>query len=157
MHRTSGGVLDCLDPDLDAHPDDLAVERRGERVLPGACDLHEQLRDCGIDTLLMSGTLANVCRESSARDAVELGYRVVMVADANAARTGAELNATLHTMCRSFGDVRSTDDLVALLTGEAAPGRRPGVTRRNPRCSLPSCPVTRIRDGTRHRRRVVDM
>ena len=33
-----------------------------------------------------AGTVTNVCCESSARDASTLGYRVVMVADANAAR-----------------------------------------------------------------------
>lgn len=121
MYRTSGGVgsvLDRLDPDLDARPDDVAMEKRGASAFfPGACDLHDRLSGRGIDTLLIAGTLANVCCESSARDAVELGYRVVMVADANAAGSDAELNATLHTIYRSFGDVRPTDDLVALLAG----------------------------------------
>ena len=50
--------------------------------------------------------VTNVCCESSARDASTLGYRVVMVADANAA---------LHVVYRTFGDVRSTDEVVALL------------------------------------------
>ncbi len=35
----------------------------------------------GINTLLIAGAMTNVCCESSARDAVELGYAVIMVSD----------------------------------------------------------------------------
>jgi len=38
-----------------------------------------------------------------------------MVADANAANSDGELNATLHTIYRSFGDVRSTDEVLAAI------------------------------------------
>lgn len=38
-----------------------------------------------------------------------------MVADANAAVRDHELNATLNTIYRSFGDVRPTDGLIAVL------------------------------------------
>ena len=82
---------------------------------PGRCDLHELLEQRGVDTVLIAGTVANVCCESTARDANVLGYRVIMVADANAAMRDQDLNATLHTIYRSFGDVRPTDELVALL------------------------------------------
>ncbi|HEX6354504.1 hypothetical protein [Actinophytocola sp.] len=40
---------------------------------------------------------------------------MIMVADANAARRDEDHNATLHTIYRSFGDVRPTDDLLALI------------------------------------------
>jgi nicotinamidase-related amidase len=64
----------------------------------------------------VTGTVANVCCESTAREASTLGYRLVMVADANAARVDADLNATLYTIYRSFGDVRSTIELLGLIT-----------------------------------------
>ncbi|WP_329004893.1 isochorismatase family protein [Kribbella sp. NBC_00709] len=60
--------------------------------------------------------MANVCCESTARDASTLGYRVLMVADANAARRDQDLNATLHTVYRTFGDVRPTTEVLDLLT-----------------------------------------
>lgn len=69
----------------------------------------------GVNTVLIAGTVANVCCESSARDASSLGYRVIMVADANAAVCDADLNATLHTVHRSFGDVRPTRDVVEMI------------------------------------------
>jgi nicotinamidase-related amidase len=65
--------------------------------------------------VLIAGTVANVCCESSARDASTLGYRTIMLADANAAVRDADLNATLHTIYRTFGDVRTTQEVLELL------------------------------------------
>ena len=50
-----------------------------------------------------------------AGDAGTLGYRVVMVADANAARRDEDHNATLYTIYRSLGDVRPTADVIELV------------------------------------------
>ena len=83
--------------------------------MPGASDLHELLQERDIDTLIISGTLTNVCCESSARDACVLGFRVIMVADGNAARRDDEHNAALHTIYRSFGDVRPCDEVLELI------------------------------------------
>ena len=73
------------------------------------------LHDRDINTVLVAGTVANVCCESTARDARTLGYRVIMIADANAALRDQDLNATLHTIYRSFGDVRPTSDVIAMI------------------------------------------
>ncbi len=120
-YRRSGGdgdVLGRLDSNLVTHADDLALEKDGASAFfPGSCTLHDQLQLRRVDTVLIAGTVADVCCASTARDAVECGYRVVMVADANAANRDADLNATLHTIYRSFGDVRSTADLVGELAG----------------------------------------
>jgi ureidoacrylate peracid hydrolase len=43
------------------------------------------------------------------------------VSDANACQTDAEHNATLASLMVMFADVRSTDEMVALLQGRAAP------------------------------------
>jgi nicotinamidase-related amidase len=98
---------------------------------PGRCALAGLLDERGVDTVLISGTVTNVCCESSARDAATLGLRVVFVADANAARCDQEHNATLHTVYRSFGDVRSTPDLLEMIRAGAphragVAGRRAG-------------------------------
>ena len=42
-----------------------------------------------------------------------VGYRVVMVSDANAARYDEDHIAGLTTIWQSFGDVRSMDDCIA--------------------------------------------
>ncbi|MFF0465146.1 isochorismatase family protein [Streptomyces mexicanus] len=48
----------------------------------------------------------------TARDAATTGLRVLMVADANAARGDREHHAALSTIYRSFGDVRTTDEVL---------------------------------------------
>jgi nicotinamidase-related amidase len=68
-----------------------------------------------VDTVVVAGTVTNVCVESTVRDARTLGYRPILLADACAARIDAEHNATLHTIYRSFGDVRPTVDVLALI------------------------------------------
>lgn len=124
LYRHSGGEgtpQERVWHELATSDDDLFVEKTASSALfPGRCPLPELLHERGIDTVLVTGTLANVCCEATARDAHTLGYRTVMVADANAARRDQDLNATLHTIYRSYGDVRSTADLVALLEAGAA-------------------------------------
>src|SRR5262249_38217788 len=63
----------------------------------------------------------NVCCESTARDAMMLNYKVFFVSDANACRTDAEHNATLASLMVMFADVRSTEEMIALLQSRAAP------------------------------------
>jgi nicotinamidase-related amidase len=102
--------------DFEVGPDDLLVEKTAASAFfPGRCPLPSLLQERDVDTVLITGTVTNVCCESSARDASTLGYRVIMVADANAARRDRDHNATLHTIYRSFGDVRSTADVLGLI------------------------------------------
>jgi ureidoacrylate peracid hydrolase len=82
------------------------------------------LRDAGIDTLIISGTLTNCCCESTARDAMQLNYRVIFVSDANAALSDAEHNATLTNMTALFCDVMATDEVAAALERAGPEGQR---------------------------------
>lgn len=119
IYRLSGGEgrpADRLWPGLAVEADDLVIEKSTPSAFfPGGSDLHERLQALGVDTVVIAGTVANVCVESSARDAATIGYRVVLAADALSAQSDADLNSTLHTVYRSFGDVRSADDVVGLL------------------------------------------
>ena len=56
-----------------------------------------------------------MCCETAARDAMMLDYRVIMVSDANAARYDEDHAAGLTSFYQSFGDVRTTDDVVRLV------------------------------------------
>jgi ureidoacrylate peracid hydrolase len=106
-----------LHADLDVRPEDaIVVKRRFSAFIQGSSDIDRHLRDLGIDTVVIVGTLTNVCCESSARDAMMLNYRVVFVSDANAALSDADHNATLASIIRVFGDVATTDEAIALLS-----------------------------------------
>ena len=115
----SGPLRGRLWQQCDVENEDILVEKSAAGAFfPGHCDLPSMLKQRGIDTVLIAGTVANVCCESTARDANAIGYRVIMVADANAAMRDRDLNATLHTIYRSFGDVRPTDEVLALLADQ---------------------------------------
>ena len=102
---------------LDRRPQDLTVHKRGySAFFPGASPLHAMLAERHINTVIVTGVLTNICCESSARDAFALGYRVIVAADANAARSDAEHRAALYNILRNFGDVRMTDDLLEMLS-----------------------------------------
>jgi ureidoacrylate peracid hydrolase len=108
-------------PDLDVRDDELQVNKgRFAAFIPGTCDLHRILRDRRIDTLIVTGTLTNCCCESTARDAMQLNYKVIFVSDANAALSDAEHNATLNNMCALFADVMSTSEVIDSLDHHGA-------------------------------------
>lgn len=119
LYRSSGGtgtVRERVWTELATDDTDLFVEKTASSAFfPGRCPLHELLQARDIDTVLVTGTLANVCCEATARDASTLDYRTIMVADANAARRDQDLNATLYTIYRSYGDVRSTAEVLTLI------------------------------------------
>jgi ureidoacrylate peracid hydrolase len=110
-------------PLLDVQPADSIVDKtRFSAFVPGTCELDDILRARGIDTLIVTGTLSNICCESTARDAMQRNYQVVFVADGNAAPTDAEHNATLSNMISLFADVMTTAEIAALIEAGARHG-----------------------------------
>ena len=98
---------------LEPQPSDLRVKKiHYSAFITGSSTLDADLRARGIDTVLVAGTATNVCCESTARDAMMLDYRVVMVSDANAAGSDAEHQATLDLFVSFFGDVLTADEVV---------------------------------------------
>jgi ureidoacrylate peracid hydrolase len=109
-------------PQMDTGEGDLFVDKtRFGAFVPGASRLHETLQARGIDTLIVTGTLTNCCCESTARDAMQMNYKLVFVSDANAALTDAAHNATLDNMCMIFADVRPTSEVLDLVEASALP------------------------------------
>jgi ureidoacrylate peracid hydrolase len=105
---------------LDVRPDDLIVEKnRFSAFIQGSSNLADVLRERGVDTVLITGTVTNVCCESTARDAMMLNFKTIMVTDGNAAMTDEEHNASLRAFYLIFGDIMSTDMLVACLERNA--------------------------------------
>ena len=125
--RRSGGegpLRERLWHEFEVSDDDVLVEKLAPSAFfPGRSPLPSTLDERGVDTVLITGAVTNVCCESTARDASTLGYRVIMVADANAAGRDQDHNASLHTIYRSFGDVRPTTEVISLIQA----GRRAGL------------------------------
>jgi nicotinamidase-related amidase len=73
------------------------------------------LERLGVEMLVVTGTLTNVCVESTAREANMAGYKVIVVADATAAATDAEHNAALLNLRLNFADVRRTGEVLRMI------------------------------------------
>jgi ureidoacrylate peracid hydrolase len=105
---------------LEVKASDLIVEKnRFSAFIQGSSNLADVLRARSLDTVLITGTVTNVCCESTARDAMMLNFKTIMVSDANAAVTDEDHNASLAAFYLSFGDVMSTDDVIACLEKNA--------------------------------------
>jgi len=101
---------------LETAPEDLVViKNRYSALVPGSSTLERVLRNLGVDTLLIAGTKTNVCCESTARDAMMLDFKVVMLSDCCAALSDEEHRATLETHIQQFGDVATSDEVLAWL------------------------------------------
>ena len=106
--------------ELDARPEDVTVQKtRFSAFIQGSSNLEALLRARGIDTVIVTGTVTNVCCESTARDAMMRNFRTIMVTDANAANNDALHNASLAAFYLKFGDIMGTDMLVGLLNANA--------------------------------------
>lgn len=77
--------------------------------------MHEQLQKLGITTLLITGTVTNICCEATARDAAELDYKVIMVSDAMQGHAWGLHEAALATFFRVYGDVRPASEVISLI------------------------------------------
>ena len=102
--------------ELDRHDDDLVIDKsRFSAFVDGASSLDKKLRDRNIKSLVVTGTLTNICCESTVRDAMMLDYQCIVIEDANAAQTDYEHLAALENIARVFGDVITTDDFLKTL------------------------------------------
>lgn len=123
----------ALYAELQAQPQDLQVlKTRYSAFIQGASDLHAQLQARGIDTVLVAGTATNVCCECTARDAMMLNYRTVMVSDGCSAFTEEEHAASLDGFLLNFGDVQTSAELIAALEPPTAAGNSAGSLTRSP-------------------------
>ena len=110
--------------ELDVRPEDAQiVKKRFSAFIQGSSDIEAYLRGRGIDTLLIGGTATQVCCESSARDAMMLNFKVIMVPDALATYSDEEQNISLRAFYSNFGDLQTADQAIASLKrglGQAA-------------------------------------
>ena len=99
-------------PELE--PDDNTFVLSPHKQLSGfwSNDVNTQLRQRGIDTIVLAGMSANLCVESHLRDAVENGFEVVVVTDATAAAGQKALEAA-HTNYGFIAHETVTTDEIA--------------------------------------------
>ena len=106
----------ALYPKLEVLAGDLRLKKSTYSAFtPDASEINAAFRRRGIESVLITGTATNVCCESTARDAMMHDYRTVMVSDGNASFSDEEHATTLNNFLMFFGDVLTTDEIVARL------------------------------------------
>lgn len=106
----------ALWPALRVEPGDVEMpKKRYSAFIQGSSGIEAHLRARGIDTILVAGTATNVCCESTARDAMMLNFKTLMISDATASFSDAEHSAALAGFYSIFGDVQTVAETIASL------------------------------------------
>jgi ureidoacrylate peracid hydrolase len=103
-------------PQMQVEPQDvISAKTRYSCLLECSSDLDVVLRGRQIDMVLIAGVATNVCCESTARDTMMMGYRVIVLSDGCGCRSDREHNASLSSLLNMFADIRSCDSVINLL------------------------------------------
>ena len=93
---------------------DLVIDKHGYGAFHGT-DLDTRLRSMGVGSLLVTGTVTQICVEESAREAFHYGYRTTLIADAVSSFAPDLHAATLKNFAMKFGWVADTDTALSWL------------------------------------------
>lgn len=103
-----------LVPELGQTAVDIVITKHQWGAFFGT-ELDLQLRRRGIDTIVLCGISTNMGVESTARDAFEHGYALVLAEDAMASMNAAMHAHTVERIFPRLGRVRSTEQTVQAL------------------------------------------
>lgn len=99
-------------PDLVPQPGDVIVRQHWGQNGFANTDLDFQLKQRGIEKIILVGLVANTCIESTARCGAELGYHVTLVRDATAAFSPEAMHAAHEVNAPTFAHAVLTTAVV---------------------------------------------
>ncbi|WP_455815966.1 hydrolase [Pseudomonas cerasi] len=100
---------------LGVQESDLHVTKRQWGAFHGT-DLELQLRRRGIDTIVLGGIATNIGVESTARNAWELGFNLVIAEDICSTASAEQHQASVEWIFPRIGRVRQSDEIIAALS-----------------------------------------
>jgi isochorismate hydrolase len=103
-----------LNRELKPNSSDLIIDKNRYSAFQGT-DLDDWLRKNGVEDLIISGVMTNLCCETTARDAFGHDYRVFFVADATATINEELHLATLKNLAYGFSYIIDTKGLCSHL------------------------------------------
>lgn len=121
------GKTVAFHPNIMPGPNHKTVQKSSVSVFP-TTDIDAKLKADGVKTLIVTGLMTHACVAGATRDAVPLGYDVIVAADACATRdiTGPDGKTVPHTelhrsslvsLADTFADILDTDVILALPSG----------------------------------------
>ncbi|MBS1879478.1 MAG: cysteine hydrolase [Actinobacteria bacterium] len=107
-------------PQLEPREGELVINKKSRSAFSTtAIDI--VLRNAGIDTLVIGGVTTSSCVETTARDASDRGFQVVVVEDAVAELDEVAHEATLRQIAMRFGRVWTTDETLETVSHWPSP------------------------------------
>ncbi len=110
-------TLECIDiiDEIYPEPDDYIIDKYGYGAFHQTV-LHDTLRSLGVESLIVTGTVTQICVEETARGAFHYGYRTTVVSDAVSSYLPDLHAATLKNFAFKFGWVSTTDEVLVGLS-----------------------------------------
>ena len=108
--RPCADVIDELAP----APGEVVIDKHGYGSFHGT-DLDARLRALRVRSLVVTGTVTQICVEETAREAFHHGYATTVVADAVSSFAPDLHAATLRNFAMKFGWVSDADEVIAAL------------------------------------------
>ena len=115
-YADADGELECGEviAELSPLPGEIVVDKYGYGSFY-ATDLDTQLRARGVRSLLITGTVTQICVEETAREAFHHGYRTTLVSDGVSSFAPDLQAATLKNFAMKFGWVADSETALAWL------------------------------------------
>jgi nicotinamidase-related amidase len=106
--------LDCADviDELYPRPEDAIIDKYGYGAFYNT-SLADRLRALGLDSVVITGTVTQICVDETARGAFNYGFKALTVSDAVSSYAPDLHAATLKNLAMKFGRVASTEEVVA--------------------------------------------
>lgn len=95
--------------------DELVIDKNASSAFNGT-GIDQLLRNLDLETLILTGMATDMCVETTARDAADRGYNVIVVEDATATFFAKHHRAALSALARVYTQVWSTDQVLASLS-----------------------------------------
>jgi Amidases related to nicotinamidase len=103
-----------LVPELNRQQSDLIITKRQWGAFYGT-ELDLQLRRRGIDTILLCGISTNIGVETTARDAYQRGYNIIIAEDACTASSAEEHDNSKKFIFPRIARIRTTEEILEAL------------------------------------------
>ena len=110
----AGGPLAAIDPRLGRRDDEPIIAKKFASAFFGT-DLAERLGAAGIDTLILTGCTTSGCVRATAVDAMQHGFRPIVVREAVGDRWPSAHEQSLIDLQAKYADVESVGEVLAHL------------------------------------------
>jgi nicotinamidase-related amidase len=112
IHKTLEGI-EIID-ELVPNPEDIIVDKLGYGAFHGT-KLDEIFRQRAVESLIVTGTVTQICVEETAREAFHYGYKTTLVSDAVSSYLPDLHAAVLKNFSLKFGWVSKTSEVLQAL------------------------------------------